>query len=177
MDGAEPAALLRRQRLYPNKPLVSCNWYSHAHGRLTYAASSWTLTRHPSAVAMFTSASREKRETRPRSRSFIRGCVTPQWLAASVCVHPRWFTSAAICRISSARAAKLAACSGVSAMASHTLLKSSDLVICHLLQVERIVTWQCRYHGSKSFGSFSERHAERRQRLLGEPHTLLYMLR
>ena len=37
---------------------------------------------------MFTNASSEKRETRPRSRSWIRGFVTPQRLAASVCVQP-----------------------------------------------------------------------------------------
>ena len=36
---------------------------------------------------MLTSASSEKRETRPRSRSLIRGCVTPQRLAASACVQ------------------------------------------------------------------------------------------
>jgi plasmid stabilization system protein ParE len=46
-----------------------------------------------------------------------------QRVAASACVHPRPFTINAIWRISSARARRLAACSGVSAMASHTLAK------------------------------------------------------
>lgn len=41
------------------------------------AASSSTCTRRPMAVAMFTSASSENRDTRPRSRSLMRGCVTP----------------------------------------------------------------------------------------------------
>ena len=88
---------------------------------LTHAASRSTRTRQPNAVEIFTSASNEKRETRPRNKSFIRGCVTPQWLAASACVQSRRFTKAAICRISSARALRFAACPGVSAMAFQTL--------------------------------------------------------
>jgi hypothetical protein len=47
---------------------------------------------------MFTNASSEKRETRPRSRSSIRDCVTPQWLAASAWVQPRCFTESPSCR-------------------------------------------------------------------------------
>ena len=74
-------------------------------------------------------ASIEKRETRPRSKSFMRGCVTPHWPAASACVQPLYFTMAAICRISSARARRLAACSGVSAMASGTRARQSGLDI------------------------------------------------
>ena len=70
---------------------------------------------------MLTNASSEKRETRPRSRSLIRGWVTPQRLAASACVHAFCFRRAAIFCISSARARRFAACSGVSAMASQTL--------------------------------------------------------
>jgi hypothetical protein len=59
-----------------------------ASGRNTaQAASRSTRTRQPGAVAMLTSGSSEKRETRPRSRSSIRGCVTPQGLAASACVQ------------------------------------------------------------------------------------------
>lgn len=64
-------------------------------------ASRSTRTRRPSAVAMLTSASSEKRGTRPRSRSFTRGAVTGQFRAASACVHPCCFTKAAICRINS----------------------------------------------------------------------------
>lgn len=45
--------------------------------RDAYAASNVTCTRQPSAVAMFTKASSEKRDTRPRSKSLMRGCVTP----------------------------------------------------------------------------------------------------
>mgnify|MGYP007070997935 CR=1 FL=1 len=80
-------------------------------------------TGRPSAAAMFTSASKEKREIRPRSRSFIRGCVTPHVAPASACVHPFVSMTSVICRMSAARARKFAACSGVSANASHTLLK------------------------------------------------------
>jgi transposase-like protein len=67
---------------------------------------------------MLTSASSEKRETRPRRRSLIRGWVTPQRLAASACVHSCFFSSAAIFCIRSARALRFAASSGVSAIAS-----------------------------------------------------------
>ena len=87
------------------------------------AASRSKRTRQPSAVAMLTSASSEKRETRPRSRSLIRGCVTPQCLAASACVQPFCFRRAAIFCISSARDLRFAACPGVSAIASQTLAK------------------------------------------------------
>ena len=45
-----------------------------------------------------------ERDTRPRSRSLMRGCVMPQWLAASTSLQPLSLTSAAICRISSERA-------------------------------------------------------------------------
>lgn len=38
-----------------------------------YAASNPKLTRRPSAVAMLISASIEKRDTRPRNKSLIRG--------------------------------------------------------------------------------------------------------
>src|ERR1039458_10182266 len=86
----------------------------------TQAASRSTRTRQPSAVEMFTNASSEKRETRPRNKSLIRGCVTPQRLAASTWVQSCRFTKAAICCISSARARRFAACPGVSAMASQT---------------------------------------------------------
>jgi hypothetical protein len=85
------------------------------------AASRFTFIRHPRAVEIFTSASSEKREIRPRSRSLILGCVTPARLAASACAHRRLPITAAICCISSARARRFAACPGVSAIASHTL--------------------------------------------------------
>ena len=71
-------------------------------------------TRRPMAVAMLTGASSEKRDTRPRNRSLIRGWVTPQWRLAFTftCVHPRFFTMASICCMSSAsRARRFAACS------------------------------------------------------------------
>jgi hypothetical protein len=42
------------------------------------AACSSKRTSRPIAVAMLTNASREKRDTRPRRRSFMRGWVTPQ---------------------------------------------------------------------------------------------------
>jgi peptidoglycan/LPS O-acetylase OafA/YrhL len=45
-------------------------------------------TVRPIAVAMFTNASIEKRDTQPRSKSLMRGCVTPHWPAASACVQP-----------------------------------------------------------------------------------------
>ena len=48
-----------------------------------HAAFSSKCTVRPRAVAMFTSASIEKRETRPRNRSLTRGCVIPQRVAAS----------------------------------------------------------------------------------------------
>jgi hypothetical protein len=70
---------------------------------------------------MFTSASSESRDTRPRSKSLIRDCVTPQCLASSTCVHSLCLTNAAIYCISSARARKFAACPGVPATASQTL--------------------------------------------------------
>jgi hypothetical protein len=89
--------------------------------KASQAASRSKRTRHPSAIAMLTRASSEKRETLPRSRSFIRGWVTPQWLAASACVQPCCFTRAAIFCISSARDLRFAACSGVSAIASQML--------------------------------------------------------
>lgn len=89
------------------------------------AASSSTCTRRPRAVAMFTRASSENRETRPRSRSLMRGWVTPQRAAASVCFQSLALMRAAICRTRSARARRLAACSGVSAIACHTLSKDS----------------------------------------------------
>ena len=41
------------------------------------ASSSRTVTLRPSADAIFTSASSENRAIRPRSRSLMRGCVTP----------------------------------------------------------------------------------------------------
>jgi hypothetical protein len=53
---------------------------------------------------MFTRASRENRDTRPRNRSLMRGWVTPQWVAASACFQSLSLMMAAICRISSARA-------------------------------------------------------------------------
>lgn len=88
-----------------------------------YATFNSTCTRRPSAVAIFTRASSENRDTRPRNKSFMRGWVTPQWVAASACFQFLALMIAAICRISSARAWRLAVCSGVSAIASHTLLK------------------------------------------------------
>lgn len=93
------------------------------------ATSSPRCTRRPMAVATLTSASSENRDTRPRSRSFMRGCVMPHWAAASTCVHLLSFTIAAIYCINSARVRRLAACSGVSARASHTLAKVCDLLI------------------------------------------------
>jgi hypothetical protein len=80
-------------------------------------------------VAIRTSASSENRDTRPRNRSLIRGWVTPQWVAALVCFQPSALMMAAICCISSARARRLAASSGVSAIASHTLAKVWGFVI------------------------------------------------
>jgi PIN domain nuclease of toxin-antitoxin system len=53
-------------------------------GDLTFqAATSAISTRAPAAAAMLTSASSENRLNRPRSKSFMRGCVTPQCRAAS----------------------------------------------------------------------------------------------
>lgn len=53
-------------------------------GRAAHAVCSSKCTVRPIAVAMLTSASIEKRDTRPRSKSFMRGCVMPQRAAASV---------------------------------------------------------------------------------------------
>lgn len=74
-------------------------------------------------MAMLTRASSEKRLMRPRSRSFMRGWVTPQRRAASACVQPLAVTRAESARASSARARRLAASCGVSANASKTLVK------------------------------------------------------
>src|ERR1039457_434554 len=106
------------------QPGVAQGFHPHLPGARrnpAQAASRSTRTRQPTAVAMLTSASSEKRETRPRSRSLIRGCVTPQRLAASACVQPCFFRRAPIFCISSARALRFAASSGVSAIASQTL--------------------------------------------------------
>jgi len=46
---------------------------------------------------MLASASSEKRDTRTRRRSCIRGWVIPQWRAASVCVQRFFLAMAAIC--------------------------------------------------------------------------------
>src|ERR1700723_1325982 len=51
---------------------------------LVQAAFSLMVILRPSAAAIFTRAASEKRSIRPRSRSLIRGCVTPQRRAASV---------------------------------------------------------------------------------------------
>ena len=70
---------------------------------------------------MFTNASKEKRETRPRSRSLMRGWVTPHCRAASSWVQPCFFTNSAICLINSALRRRLAACPGEAAIASQTV--------------------------------------------------------
>ena len=88
-----------------------------------------------SSGGRLTALARENRDTRPRNKSLMRGWVTPQWVAASACFQSLALMIAAICRISSARAWRLAACSGVSAIASHTLLKALVLVIGYLSSV------------------------------------------
>ena len=65
------------------RPLHSAVRPHTASGSGAQAACSSMWTVRPIAVAMLTSASIEKRDTRPRSKSFMRGCVTPQRCAAS----------------------------------------------------------------------------------------------
>ena len=60
------------------------------------------------AVTMFTDASSKNRDTRPGSKSFMRGCVMPQWAAASSLVHWLSFMVADICCTDSARSGGLA---------------------------------------------------------------------
>ena len=76
--GRGRAGAIRRRRAGSTSP-----WFAGAD----HAPSSSTWTRHPTAVAILTSASSEKRDARPRSRSFMRGCVIAQRRAASVCVQ------------------------------------------------------------------------------------------
>ena len=73
------------------------------------AACSLKCTSRPIAVAMLTSASSEKRDTRLRRRSLMRSWVTPHRCAASVWVHLLSLTMAVICRIRSERARRLLA--------------------------------------------------------------------
>jgi hypothetical protein len=62
---------------------------------------------------MFTSASNEKREIRPRNRALIRGWVMPHLSAAAACVQPASWISEAIFRIKTARTLRLAASSAL----------------------------------------------------------------
>src|SRR5271165_2559756 len=86
------------------------------------------FTARPARAASATSASRLNLPTRPRSRSFRRGCVTPRRLAASVWVtcHPATASLIAIIRLE--RSFMFAASVGVSSSASHTLSKTSMVI-------------------------------------------------
>src|SRR5258708_6968207 len=84
------AATFRRPRASPGGGGGRCSegagpWLP---GSARAGLPSSTCRRCPSPAAMLASASTEKRESRPHGRSLMRGCVTPQRLAASVWVQP-----------------------------------------------------------------------------------------
>src|ERR1700731_1972404 len=90
-----------------------------------YAAGRTTSkrTESPARAARLISASRLNLLMRPRTRSFILGCVRPRRLAAAACVIFHDATVSRIAIIISLRAFILAACAGEDSIASHTLRK------------------------------------------------------
>ena len=91
---------------------------------------------------MFVSAPSEKREIRPRSRSFMRACVTRELRAASAWVERFSSTSAAILPNNSERKRRFAASSGVQACASHTGA-AFDLPLAHASPLVRWAKRAC----------------------------------
>src|SRR6218665_1087659 len=95
----------------------------------------------------------------------MRGWPTRQRIGASDGVQSLPSMTAAIGRMGSALARRLAACPDMSATASHTLSKVSILVIGHLSAVRCIAFWQAPCRAGLWSGSFSEKRAAHSYRI------------
>src|ERR1700680_5142919 len=112
--------------------------------RSSYAAGRTTPTRmeSPARAARLISASRLNLLMRPRTRSFILGCVRPRRLAATACVVSQDATVSRIANIISLRAFILAACAGEDSVASHTLRKRCRFIAVYSALVAGIAMLQ-----------------------------------
>lgn len=99
----QPAAQSSDRPVF-REPCPHCSWLARA----LYAAFFTRIsTRRPATISMLTSASRLNLPIFPRSRSLIRGCVTPKSFAARACVISR--ASARILDMSCARSRRFSA--------------------------------------------------------------------
>ena len=99
---------------------------------------------------------------RPRTRSFILGCVRPRRLAAAACVVSHDATVSRIANIISLRAFILTACAGEDSMASHTLRKRCRFIAVYSASIPGIAMLQGRRRVQRSVASSFERHGEHR---------------
>src|SRR6202795_4757474 len=133
--------------------------FFYAAGRTTY-----TRMESPARAARLISASRLNLLMRPRTRSFILGCVRPRRLAAAACVVPHDATVSRIANIISLRAFILAACAGEDSIASHTLRKRCRFIAVYSASVPGIAILQGRCRASM-FAAFSFERREEHRRL------------